>query len=99
MQFLLDLPHNCHADSRNIRTIPICKRYLLTRPNPTDVLLNDPRFHHFRKEQCFEIRQMAIFGMDRARLLATVLGEQNLRDTLFYDLYDAFSQRGLSANQ
>jgi len=33
MQFLLDLPHNCHADSRNIRTIPICKCYLLTRPN------------------------------------------------------------------
>jgi hypothetical protein len=53
---------------------------------PTEVLLNEARFHHFEKEQCFAIRQMAIFGAGRTGLLASVLGEQNLRDSLLDDL-------------
>jgi hypothetical protein len=60
---------------------------------PTDVLLNDHRFQHFRKEQCFEMRRMAIFGCGRARVLATVLGDHNLRDTLFDGLHHAFPKR------
>src|ERR1700687_235852 len=59
---------------------------------PTDALLDSHHFDRFSPEQCFEIRQMAISGKGRARLLATVLGDQNLGDTLFDGLRHALPE-------